>query len=177
LVLLSYQLINIYKNKMNSSSNVISKIDENYGKKRLPYILLLFLGLFFWVASISTFYSLYQQLSFQDWSVDISNKSFVLLCLYIVLNFIAGYGFLFCRRWILSVFLLNTIVMGIVYFFFYLSQGVLLQSALTAGSISLLVSGIAFLFKKYLIISKGSIFVLVGYIVLLLVTMYMTYFF
>lgn len=162
---------------MNSSSNVIWKIDENSGKHRLPYVLMLLLGIFFWVASISTFYGLYQQMSFQDWSINLYDRSLVLSYLYIILNFTAGYGFLFCRKWITTLFLLNTIIMGVVYSFFYLSWGISQQSALSACLLSLLVAGISFTLKKYLVASNKAVLMVSIYTVVLLVTVYMNYFF
>ncbi len=162
---------------MNSSSNVIWKIDENSGIERLPYVLMLLLGMFFWVASISTFYAVYQQVSFQDWSVDVYNRSFLLPCFYIILNFIAGYGFLFCRKWIITVFLFNGLLMGVICALFYFSKGILLQTALTASLISLVVGGIALSLKKYLVSTKRNSFVIASYVLVLLVTVYMNYFF
>jgi hypothetical protein len=162
---------------MNSSSNVIWKIDENSGKKRLPYVLMLLLGIFFWVASISTFYALYQQMSFQDWSVDVYSRAFLLPCFYIILNFIAGYGFLFCRKWIITVFLFNAILMGAISALFYFSRGIILQAALTASFISFVASGITLSLRKYLVPTKRNFFVVISYVLILLVTVYMNYFF
>lgn len=162
---------------MNSSINVIWKIDENSGKKRLPYVLMLLLGIFFWVASISTFYDLYQQMSFQDWSVDVYSRSFLLSCFYIILNFIAGYGFLFCRKWIITVFLFNAFLMGVISILFYFSKGIILQAALTASLISLVVSGITLSLKRYLVSTKRNFSVVISYVLILLVTVYMNYFF
>jgi hypothetical protein len=162
---------------MNSSSNVIWKIDEHSGKARLLYVSMLLLGIFFWVASISTFYGLYQQVSFLNWSFDIHDRAFLLPCLYIILNFIAGYGFLFCRKWITTIFLINAVLMGGICAFFFFSYGILLQTAYKASLVSFVLCAITLFFKKYLVSTKRDSFVVTSYALMLLVTVYMNYFF
>lgn len=162
---------------MNSSTNALKKIEESSGLLKIPYGIFLILGILFWVASISTLYSLFQILDATNWSLGIAQKTLVLQVMYIALNFIAGYGILFCRSWVLWVFSLNTILMAVVGVFLYASRGVFLSSTLSAGTISLFFFLLLYLFRKRLVVYRTPTRILSLYILILLVTLYMTYFF
>lgn len=162
---------------MNSDTNALKKFEESIGMKKIPYIILLLLGILFLVASVSTLYTLYQVFETNGFTLSITQPSVILMYGYIVLNLIAGYGMVFCRTWILKVFSINAVLMFLTGIFFYLSQDRFVDTVFSAGSISLFLFLVLFLLRKNLIEFKRSNLVISIYMVVLLVTVYMSYFF
>lgn len=146
-------------------------------KQKFVYGLFLILGILFFVASLSTFYSMYSLIQNVDPLFGISIKKLVLFSLYIILNFIVGYGLVFCKRWIIPLLGFNAGLMGLtaLYSQFVTSNQVNASATTSAFCISFVLLSITYLLRKYLNDSSYKKSIDVLYISLLLITFIVTY--
>jgi hypothetical protein len=167
---------------MNNIHNSIQGLEVGTIRQRLVYALFLVLGIFFFVASLSTVFEIYLLIQTANTDVgagsDVSIEKIILRLLYISLNFIVGYSLVFCRKWSMSLFATNVVLMGGTFLYTQLTQvnsGTLASSSFTAFILSTFMFLVVYLFKKYLygvLYQKG---VYITYLVLLLVTFTLTY--
>lgn len=160
---------------MNQIRNSIQGLETGTILQRLVYVVFLILGIFFFVASLSTVYEIYLLVQTSD---TVSAQHITLRLLYIALNFIVGYGLVFCRKWVMAFFATNTVLMGGGFLYTQatdLYQSDMASSTFTAFVLSIFVFLVTFLFRKFL---YGKLFqrnTYVSYLILLLVTFTISY--
>ena len=164
---------------MNPITNTLQGLEQSKGKDKIGYMVLLVLGILFFVSAVSTAVSLFQITQVKGFTAVFSSyEGLVMLC-YVILNFIAGIGLTFCRIWILTIFSVNTggMFAMAVWFFVTGSSSEHIATPFTAGVLSLLLLLITFVCRKYLTQNSQSRVYLSVYIIVMLVTLYMSFLF
>lgn len=162
---------------MEKIKNSIEGLEQGTFAGKLAYALLLVLGILFFVASLSTVYSMYSQFQVSGSIAEINDRKIALFGLYVALNFMVGYGLVFCKRWIVSLFGLNALLMGCAFLyghFIALNQSMASSSA-SAFLVSFVMMAITYLLRKFLNDSPGGKRVEACYAALLLITFAVTY--
>lgn len=145
--------------------------------QKLLYTLLLVLGILFFVASLSTVYSMYSLFQSTDSLADLNTRKLLLFILYIVLNFIVGYGLVFCKKWVVPLFGFNALLMGgaSLYSQFIVPNQMMASTTTAAFFITFVLFAITFLLRKLLNDSLYKKWIDISYIILLLITFVVTY--
>jgi hypothetical protein len=164
---------------MNQITNALHGLEQAKGKDKIGYVVLLVLGILFFVSAVSTAVSLFQITQVKGFSTVFSSYEGLVMMCYVILNFIAGVGLTFCRRWIVTIFLINTVGMfaTAVWFFVTSSSSGRVSTPFTAGVLSLLLLLITFVCRKYLTVSNQSRIYLSVYVIVMLVTVYTSFLF
>lgn len=93
--------------------NSLQGLESGSIGKRLLYLCYILLGVLFFVIGLLTLYNIIAvyTLKVNDQGVF---RSSLFLC-YVFLSFVTAYGFLFCRKWLLSILATQAFLMIIVY--------------------------------------------------------------
>lgn len=172
---------NIEIKKVDKVENAIEGLEKGSISSRLVYLSYLILGILFLLAASFTLYGLIMVIKNNGIFFDLGSYRAPLFILYILMNIMVSYGFIYCRSWVVTLVASNVALLGIVY---VLDIVVSKLSTVTSGEVSvpgaLILSGLLLIYiylTRHFIV--GEFYrkkVVLPYLFILLISFSISYF-